>query len=202
MIRKSVKTLIPKVLLVLFVIFLIWQSIQLINNIIQRTDINTFSAIIIQAILVNLFITGIFLIGYAVPLNKILPNSYYTSVESQLFVSIYAIMKIELFRKIMRLTFWRPRHNKRHFFNGRKSGLNEFEKNTRISESGHTFAFVTIIAVSLFIGSAGNSYLAIIITFINIVFNLYPAMLQRYHRLRLQKIYHFYDGSIKPKSAA
>ena len=184
----SIKTFIQKILLISFSVFLIWQSIQLVFNISQNTHATTVGDSLIQSILLNLFITGIFLIGYALPLHRLLPTSYYTSVESQSFVTICTILKIELYRKFMRLTFWSPRNNKKHFFNGRRNGLVQFERNTRISECGHTFAFVIIVVVSLYIGFVVNIYLAIMATLINIIFNFYPSILQRYHRLRLQRM--------------
>ena len=186
MTRMFLKAIIQKLLLVSFSGFLIWQSIQLLRNIAQATHATTLGDIFIQAILLNLFITGIFLIGYALPLHRLLPTSYYRSVGSQAFVAACAILQINLFRKIMRITFWGPRNNKKHFFNGRRSGLNQFERNTRISESGHAFAFVTITVASFYIASVANIHLAIIVTLINVIFNFYPAMLQRYHRSRLQ----------------
>ena len=186
MTRIFLKAIIQKFLLVSFSGFFIWQSIQLVRNIAQATHSTTLGDIFIQAILLNLFITGIFLIGYALPLHRLLPTSYYRSVGSQAFVAVCAILQIKLFRKIMRLTFWRPRNNKKHFFNGRRSGLNQFERNTRISESGHAFAFVTITVASFYIAFVANIHLAIIVTLINVIFNFYPALLQRYHRSRLQ----------------
>jgi hypothetical protein len=186
MILISIKTIVQKLLLVVFSIFLIWQSTQLGSGIAQRTSPQTLREILTQSILLNLFITGIFLVGYALPLHKLLPASYYNSVKSQSFATACAILKIELFRKIIRLTFWSPRNNKKHFFNGLRSGFAQFERNTRISESGHTFAFVIILVVSLYIGFFANIRLAIITTLINVIFNFYPAMLQRYNRARLQ----------------
>jgi len=186
MILKSIKTVAQKLLLVVFSIFLIWQSNQLVSNITQRTYPTTLSVFLLQSILLNLFITGIFLIGYAFPLHKLIPISYYNSVRSQSFATTCTILGIEYFRKIIRLTFWRPRNNKKHFFNGLRSGLVEFDRNTRISESGHTFAFIIILVVSFYIGVVANIFLAILTTLINIIFNFYPAMLQRYNRARLQ----------------
>jgi len=186
MILRSIKTAAQKLLLVVFSIFLIWQSIQLVSNIIQRAYSTTLSEILLQSVLLNLFITGIFLIGYALPLHRLIPTSYYNSVRSQSFATTCAILRIELFRKIIRFTFWRPRNNKKHFFNGLRSGLVEFDRNTRISESGHTFAFIIILVVSFYIGVVANIHLAILTTLINIIFNFYPAMLQRYNRTRLQ----------------
>jgi len=188
MILESIKTIIQKLLLVVFSIFLIWQSTQLVSNIAQRTNPGTLGEILLQSIFLNLFITGIFLIGYALPLHKLIPSSYYNAVKSKSFASACAILKIDLFQKFLRLTFWTSRNNKKHFFNGRRSGLIQFELNTRISESGHTFAFVAVLVVLFYIGIVSNIQLAIVSILINIIFNFYPAMLQRYNRARLQSV--------------
>jgi ABC-type multidrug transport system fused ATPase/permease subunit len=182
----SAKAIVQKCLLVSFSAFLIWQSIQLVGNIAQGDHSTTLGDILAQAILLNLFITGIFLVGYALPLHRLLPDSYYRSVGSKAFSSACSILKMELFRKMLRLTFWGPRNNRKHFFNGRKSGLAQFEMNTRISESSHILAFAIITTVSFYLAAVANNNLAIIATLINVVFNFYPAMLQRYHRSRLQ----------------
>jgi len=182
----SAKAIAQKLLLVSFSAFLIWQSIQLVRNIAQGTHPTTLSDILTQAILLNLFITGIFLVGYALPLHRLLPDSYYRSVGSKAFSAACSILKMELFRKMLRLTFWGPRNNRKHFFNGKKSGLAQFEMNTRISESSHVLAFAIITTVSFYLAAVANINLAIIATLINVVFNFYPAMLQRYHRSRLQ----------------
>ena len=182
----SAKAVVQKCLLVSFSAFLIWQSIQLVCNIAEVTHATTLGDILAQAILLNLFITGIFLVGYALPLQRLLPDSYYRSVGSKAFSSACSILKVELFRKMLRLTFWRPRNNRKHFFNGKKSGLAQFEMNTRISESSHVLAFAIITALSFYLAAVANINLAIIATLINVVFNFYPAMLQRYHRSRLQ----------------
>jgi ABC-type multidrug transport system fused ATPase/permease subunit len=184
----SAKAIVQKCLLVSFSAFLIWQSIQLVRNIAQGTHSTTLGDILAQAILLNLFITGIFLVGYALPLHRLLPDSYYRSVGSKAFSSACSILKMELFRKMLRLTFWGPRNNRKHFFNGRKSGLAQFEMNTRISESSHVLAFAIITTVSFYLAAVAKINLAIIATLINVVFNFYPAMLQRYHRSRLQII--------------
>ena len=182
----SAKAVVQKCLLVSFSAFLIWQSIQLVCNIAEVTHATTLGDILAQAILLNLFITGIFLVGYALPLHRLLPDSYYRSVGSKAFSSACSILKMEIFRKMLRLTFWGPRNNRKHFFNGRKSGLAQFEMNTRISESSHVLAFASITTVSFYLAAVANINLAIIATLINVVFNFYPAMLQRYHRSRLQ----------------
>ena len=185
----SIKTLVQKLLLFSFSAFLIWQSIQLIHAISQNIQGTSFGNAVVQSFLLNVFITGIFLIGYAVPLYRLLPDSYYTSVESQLFARACAFLHIDLFRKIVLLTFWTPRNNKKHFFNGKRNGFGQFEKNTRISESSHIFSFVSIIVASFYIGIVANICIAIVAAIINVILNFYPAALQRYNRLRLQNIY-------------
>ncbi len=184
--RTSIKALFQKVLLVSFSAFLIWQSFGLVSTIAHQTSTTSLTDLVVQSVLLNLFVTGIFLVGYAFPLHKLLPESYYRAVESRSFAAVCNILHIELFRKVMRITFWNPRNSRKHFFNGTRSGLAQFEDNTRISESSHIFAFACILAVSLSLGSAGNIGLAIVANLVNVFFNLYPAVLQRYHRLRLQ----------------
>ena len=152
----SAKAIVHKLLLVSFSAFLIWQSIQLVSNISQGTHSTTLGDILTQAILLNLFITGIFLVGYALPLHRLFPDSYYTSVGSKAFSSACSILKMELFRKMLRLTFWGPRNNRKHFFNGRKSGLAQFEMNTRISESSHVLAFAIITTVSFYLAAVAK----------------------------------------------
>jgi hypothetical protein len=71
-----------------------------------------------------------------------------------------------LFEKIMWLTFWSPRNDKRYLFDGKRSGLNKFAMNTRISESGHVFAFVIITVLLLYFALVAKIHLAIIATFI------------------------------------
>ena len=185
----SIKTFVQKLLLFSFSAFLIWQSIQLTHAISQNVQGTSFENALVQSFLLNVFITGIFLIGYAIPLYRLLPASYYTSVESQLFSRACAVLQIELFRKIMLLTFWTPRNNNRPFFNGKRSGFGQFDKNTRISESSHIFSFVCIIIASFYIGFVANIRIAIIAAIINVILNFYPATLQRYNRFRLQNIY-------------
>ena len=123
----SSKAFIQKFLLFPFAAFLIWQSIQLIHDISQSTEGTSLGNVVVRSILLNVFITGIFLVGYALPLYRLLPASYYTSVESKLLARSCAFLQIELFRKILRLTFWTPRNNKKHFFNGKRNGFNQFE---------------------------------------------------------------------------
>jgi hypothetical protein len=77
---------------------------------------------------------------------------------------------------------------KKHFFNGSRSGLGLFVINTRISESGHMFAFLILLVLSLYIASTVDIRLAAAITLINVFFNFYPLVLQRYHRLRLKNM--------------
>jgi hypothetical protein len=140
---------------------------------------------LIQSVFLNLFITGIFLIGYAFPVHRLFPDSYYAAVCSEAFASACSILRIEQFRKLLRRTFWGARFNKRHFFDGTRRGFAQFDKNTRISESSHTLAFVTILLVSVYLGIVADPLLAVGVILVDLGFNFYPAMLQRYHRARL-----------------
>ncbi len=172
------------------------------RDIAQGTRSATPGDLAIQSLLLNLFITGIFLVGYALPLNKLFPDSYYRSVEARWFAVICTLLQIQLFRKAMRATFWNARNNKKHFFNGTRNGLAQFERNTRISESSHTLAFLCVFTVSFYLGFVGNTQLAIPAILVNVIFNFYPAVLQRYHRMRLQTMFHAHTGELNESSMA
>ena len=186
MTESMMKTFLLRLFIVSFSAFLVWQSIQLTQSIIDNVYPLSFRDIVIDSVLMNLFITGVFLVGYALPVHRLLPDSYYRISRAKSFSKVCRILKVEQYRGIIRFAFWRPRHNKKHFFNGTRSGLVLFEINTRISESGHLFAFLILLPLSLYIASAVDIRLAVSITLINVLFNFYPLILQRYHRLRLR----------------
>ena len=59
---------------------------------------------------------------------------------------------------------------------------------TKQSEFGHLGAFVVIIISSVILLVYGYIFLVIIMTLINILGNVYPVVLQRSHRMRIEKI--------------
>lgn len=177
---------IKKLLHIVFSIFLIWQTQVLLENLsINRTT--SFSQSLLDGILLNLFVTGIFTIVYSFPFYKLLPERYYRINNPIMFKSFCNLIKVEYFKKILMITFWRKNQNKKYFFNGTRNGFAEFKINTMKSEFGHFLGFIVVIILTIYIGIKIYLVTALTAFIINIIFNFYPFILQRYHRLRLTR---------------
>ena len=179
--------IIKKIFHIIFSSFLIWQTFILAERLWHNPPTD-FLDRFIDAIFVNIFVTGIFTIVYSFPAYKLLPSIYYKIKNPKLLKLCGQIIKIDMFKKILTSTIWKKNQNKKHFYNGLRNGLNEFEIRTMQSEFGHFvgFCIVTILAIS--IGITADLTIGIMILFINIIFNLYPFMLQRFHRLRINEL--------------
>jgi hypothetical protein len=186
MLRFSI--LLQKALLTALSGFFIWRSAVLLSWLVQRPQPASISTVLIQSIHLDFYLLGIFTVCFAWPIHRIVPDSYYEAVRSESFASVCTFLRIKQFRKLLRLTFWRPWLSKRFFFDGTRSGLARYDQNTRRAESMHTAAFVVILLASLHIGMSGDPLLAVAVFLVNVVWNFYPAILQRYQRSRLRAV--------------
>lgn len=181
--------IIKKALFIIFSIFLTYQSYKLIV-VIDEVSNSSWANSIMFALLFNLFITGIFaFLGFALPTQKILPNSYYEIKNSKKLTFIYNVFKVDWFRNFLLLTFWKNKKQRRKYFNGKLNGIRNFIVQTKKSEFGHLLPFVFILILSAFLFLKGLQKLAIITFAVNWIFNWYPIILQRHHRMRIQRLY-------------
>lgn len=174
-----------KSLHIMFSIFLIWQSILLVNRL-TTNQFTRLTDILLNAIFINIFVTGIFTIVYSFPIYKLLPSKYYKINKTKRLKAFCKIIQIDLFKKILVHTLWRKRHNKKYYFNGTINGLRDFEINSMKAEFGHFIGFTIVMVITIYIGIKGSLQSAIMIFIINILFNFYPFILQRYHRSRIE----------------
>jgi len=144
---------------------------------------------IIVSFLLNLYITGVFALpGFVIPTNRLLPSNYYKLTNPTLLVKVYKVMGISYFRNILLVLFWGRENNRKKYFNGTKSGLKNFIYQSKQSEFGHSISFVCILLISIVLLFKGYYSLVGVTTIINIIVNLYPLILQRYHRVRIEKL--------------
>jgi len=71
------------------------------------------------------------------------------------------------------------------YINGKLSGIQQLEVQSRKSEFGHLFPFLLLGLLSFFYLALGLVRLAVFILLINLIFNLYPILLQRHHQMRI-----------------
>jgi hypothetical protein len=85
-------------------------------------------------------------------------------------------------------TVWKSKQKQKTFFNGTKSGLEQFIFSSNQAEFGHLGAFIFVQFYAQIMLLKTEWVLFIVCSIINFFFNLYPIVLQRYHRIRIQKI--------------
>jgi len=180
-------TIIKKILHIIFSIFLIWQTVMLVERLLDNQP-SDFSSRFIDAIFINLFVTGIFTIVYSFPVYRLLPSGYYKINNPRLLKSWGQIIRIDLFKKLLTKTIWNKNQNKKYFFSGYRNGFNDLDIATRKSEFGHFIGFYVVMILTLLIGFKTHYAIAIMIFIVNIFFNFYPFMLQRFHRMRMNEI--------------
>lgn len=179
-----------KILLSFASIFLTYRSIELLKFF-NNTNPGQFNWIgtIAFSFALNLFITGIFAtLGFAFLTSKILPSSYYKIKNSKNLAFTYNCLGIEYFKLLLVKFFWGKENNRKKYFNGTKSGIIDFETQTKQSEFGHLTAFVTILFVSIYILHKEHIAIFIITTLINLIGNFYPIILQRNHRIQIERL--------------
>ena len=181
---------IKKLILISASVFLIFLSYQLLDEI-YHWNLKNVLLLVTYAFLINLYITGIFAFaGFALPTYKLMSNSYYYVKNRQLLENLYKRMGVAVFRKFLLITFWYNIKQRKNYFSGKRTGLENFSIETKTSEFGHFGAFIIVLIVSLYFIYLQYYLLFVITSVINVLFNFYPVILQRYHRMRIQSIIH------------
>lgn len=179
-----------KLILSLASIFLTYRSVELLKFL-DNTSPGQFNWIgkIAFSFALNLFITGIFaFLGFSFLTSKILPNSYYKVKNSENLTLIYKILGVEYFKLFLLKFFWGKERNRKKYFNGTKTGITNFDIQTRQSEFGHLVAFIAIEIISFYILIEGHIDIFFITTLINVIGNFYPILLQRNHRIQIERL--------------
>lgn len=182
--------MVKKLLLSFASIFLAYRSLELFRFL-EMTNPIQFSWLGVFAVsfALNLFITGVYaLLGFAFRTNRILPNSYYKIKNSENLALIYQVLGVEYFKLLLLKFFWGKEKNRKKYFNGTKTGIENFDTQTRQSEFGHLAAFITIEILTFYLLIKGYALIFLLTTVINVIGNLYPIILQRSHRVQIERL--------------
>lgn len=175
-----------KIILIAASIFLIWQSVDLIS-VLSKLDNPGWSQSLFVSFLINLYLTGIFAFaGFALATQTLLPTSYYRIKHPRRLKKVYKSLKVSLFREFLLATFWRSKKQQGKFFDGTRKGIKNLETQAMKSEFGHLLPTITISFVAIYLFSIGLFILGIFTLLINIIGNVYPIILQRHHRMRIE----------------
>ena len=144
---------------------------------------------IILAFLLTLFLTGVFAFpGFAYATSRLLPGRYYQLKNPKHLKRVYALLGVKYFKVVLLIAFWGAKKNKQKYFNGTRRGFQNLIYQSKQSEFGHLGALLAILAATCILLFERYFILAAIVMLINVVGNLYPIVLQRHHRLRVERL--------------
>jgi len=181
--------MLKKITFSIFSVALIYLSIKLAGALLSPIPRNFNSLEVIKySFLINLYITGIFAFpGFVFATNRLIGSNYYKLRNPEFLIKIYDFLRVGIFRRLLLFLYWGRKKNSQKYFNGTRNGLKKFLYETRQSEFGHLSAFVIITLISIAVMSKRHVLLSSVIMLINIIGNFYPLVLQRYHRIRIEK---------------
>lgn len=181
--------MLKKILFPIVSFFLAFRSFELCNALLNQSEFESFGFNLLWGFLLNLFVTGVFaMLGFAYPTHKVLPASYYQVKNAESLKKWYNLLGVKYFRIGLMFAFWGHKKNRTKYFNGTKSGIQNFNYQTKQSEIGHLLAFVVLVFLSLLFLFNGQWKLSMVVFLINFIGNFYPVILQRHHRIRIDKL--------------
>ena len=183
-------TILKKILFPIFSLLLVWQTVEILKQVMASAP-NDFSTreTLLVAFLLALYSTGIFAFtGFAYPTGNSLPAAYYKIKNPKRLKKVYQLLGVRYFRVLLLVFFWGHKKNARKYFDGTRNGLQNFIYQAKQSEFGHMAAFVLIVVFTLLLFVTGYVVLAGMLMLYNVLGNLYPVILQRYHRSRIIRL--------------
>jgi len=177
-----------RVLFVLMSLFLTAQSYKICMATFDSYD-SAWQWDIAAGFILNLFVTGIFAFAvFSLPVERLLPESYYQIKKPKKLNKFGKNTGIEVFRKFLLATVWRDKEKQKGYFDGTVAGLDVFDVNTKKSEFGHIFPFIILSIIVAVLCFYGKWLMVFSTMIINIIFNFYPVILQRMHRVRTARM--------------
>ncbi|WP_439481339.1 hypothetical protein [Cyclobacterium plantarum] len=171
-------------------LFLAFRSYEMVKGLLQVSSngLTVFQSVIL-AFLIPAFLTGVFAFpGFVFATSRLLPDAYYQIRNPKLLKRVYGLLGVEFFKRMLLFAFWGKEKYRKKYFDGRQSGIMQLDFQTRQSEFGHLGAFILIAFVSFLLLEKGHTLIFLMISVVNIIGNFYPILLQRVHRIRIQRI--------------
>lgn len=116
-----------------------------------------------------------------------LTSSYYTSKTWERKGQYYEYFGIHLFRKLLVLIGWEKLNKKSNPIEKSAKALQHNLFNTKKAEIGHLIIFLIVLLVSVIVIATSGLQSAMWLIVFNILLNLYPVLLQRYNRPRIER---------------
>ena len=168
--------------------FLAWQSVRLFEAL-REDRPGSWALLALLAWVFNMFVTGTFaFVGFVLPTFRLLPDGYYRVRSPDRLRRVCRVLRVDLFRRVLLATLWRNRARRRRFFDGTRAGVERLDHASRSAEFGHAGAFLVVSAAAVVWTADGAAALAGLTFAWNVAGNFYPVLLQRSHRVRVQRL--------------
>ncbi|QMU30427.1 glycosyl-4,4'-diaponeurosporenoate acyltransferase CrtO family protein [Adhaeribacter radiodurans] len=119
-----------------------------------------------------------------------LTSTYYHSKRWEADGKLYEWFGVLGFRKILVWIGWEKLQKTAYPVKKSLTALKHLEYSTRQSEFGHLIIFFIVSFFILFVALKEGIQHSLWLIFLNVIFHVYPIVVQRYNRPRLQKAIH------------
>lgn len=120
-------------------------------------------------------------------LKNELTFSYFNDKAWELRGKIYESFGINIYRKLLVLIGWEKLNKKSNPMEKNTKALMHLHYRTKQAELGHLIIFIIVIGFNIFVAFKFGILKSLWLLVLNILFNLYPVLLQRYNRPRLER---------------
>ena len=117
-----------------------------------------------------------------------LTAGYYNSKKWEANGTIYKWFGVNGFRKLLVLLGWEKVIRASSPVKKNLDAIKHLEHGTRQAEFGHLIIFFIVFATNVFVAFRYGIAKSLSLFLLNIIFNVYPVILQRYNRPRLQRM--------------
>lgn len=121
-------------------------------------------------------------------LRPTLHSRYFNSYPFEKQGALYRMLGIEWYRAILIKSGWEKIRQQQTPIKKSLSDFQAYERGTRVAEVGHIVVAVIVLIVNGYVLFAYSARNAIWLLVFNILLNVYPVLLQRYTRPRLQRM--------------
>jgi hypothetical protein len=121
-------------------------------------------------------------------LNSQLTGQYFNEKAWERRGKIYETLGINLYRKFLVWIGWERVNKKVKPVNKNIKALLNLHYQTKHDELGHLIVLIIVLGFNVFVAFKFGVLKSLWLLIVNILINLYPVMLQRYNRPRIQRV--------------
>ncbi|MDN3686351.1 hypothetical protein [Cyclobacterium jeungdonense] len=128
------------------------------------------------------------LMAYTETLQPPLRSSYFDTKNWEAGGTVYRWLGVHVFRRMLVWIGWEKLSRASNPVKKNRAALKKLEYQTRQSEFGHAIIFIIVLVFGIVVAFLYGVRQSFWLFFLNIILNLYPIVVQRYNRPRLQRV--------------